>query len=68
MIDDERGIVVVLLQKSDHYSSYIINHQKVFPYTNDTFYDANQYCILELLVICSVFSLLHKINLHTKKN
>ena len=39
MIDDER-IVVVLLQKFDHYSSYIINHWKVFPYTNDTFYGA----------------------------
>ena len=65
MIDDERGIVVVLLQKSNHYSSYIINHQKVFPYTNDTFYGADPYCILKLLVNCSVFSLLHKINLYT---
>ena len=41
VIDDERGIVVVL-----HYSSYIVNHQKVFPYTNDTFYGADPYCKL----------------------
>ena len=38
MADDERGIVVILLQKYDHYSSFIINHQKVFPYTNSTFH------------------------------
>ena len=61
MIDDEREIVVILLQKSNHYSSYIVNHQKVLPYTDDTFYGADPYCILQLLVNCSVFSLLHRI-------
>ena len=28
VIGDGRGIVVVLLQKSDHYFSYIVNHQE----------------------------------------
>ena len=40
MIYDERGTVVILLQKSDHYSSHIVNHRKVFPYTNNAFYGA----------------------------
>ena len=36
MIDQGRGIVAILLQKSHHYSSFIVNHWTVFLYTNDT--------------------------------
>ena len=46
MVDEVRGIVVILLQKYDHYSSYFVNNRKVFPHTNDTFYGAVPYCIL----------------------
>ena len=64
MIDDEKGIMVVLLQKYDHYSSYIVNHWKVFPHTSYTFSGAVPYCILLLLVNCSVFKFMTQNNFY----